>query len=43
MVCLPSDNVQHELTLTKNGNSFQLENDPLAGKVAWNIRLNTDK
>jgi alpha-D-xyloside xylohydrolase len=43
MVCLPSDNVQHELTLTKNGNSFQLENDPLAGKVAWNIRLNSGK
>ena len=43
LVCLPSDNVQHEVTLTKNGSSFQLANDPLAGKVAWSIRLNSDK
>ena len=37
LVCLPSDNVLHELTLTKEGTAFKLANDPLAGKVTWNI------
>ena len=37
LVCLPSDNMLHELTLTKEGNAFKLVNDPLAGKVTWEI------
>ena len=37
LVCLPSDNELHELSLTREGNSFKLNNDPLAGKVTWKI------
>jgi alpha-D-xyloside xylohydrolase len=37
LVCLPADNELHELSLTRKGNTFKLENDPLAGKVAWKI------
>ena len=38
LVCLPSDNVLHELVLNKSGGGFKLVNDPLAGKVTWNLR-----
>jgi alpha-D-xyloside xylohydrolase len=37
LVCLPSDNVLHKVTLTKEGNAFKLVNDPFAGKVTWKI------
>jgi len=37
LVCLPSDNELHELTVTRQGNVFNLTNDPLAGKVVWQI------
>jgi alpha-D-xyloside xylohydrolase len=37
LVCLPSDNALHELTLTKEGNAFKLANDPLAGSITWKI------
>ncbi|MBK5271754.1 MAG: alpha-xylosidase, partial [Bacteroidia bacterium] len=37
LVCLPSDNVLHHLSLEKKGNSFQLVSDELAGKVKWKI------
>ena len=37
LVCLPSDNVLHELVLNRDGNGFRLANDPLAGKVVWNL------
>lgn len=36
-VFLPGDNAAHELTVTKSGNAFKLNNDPLAGKAAWKI------
>jgi alpha-D-xyloside xylohydrolase len=39
LVCLPSDNVLHEVSLKKNGGTFELANDPLADKVTWNVRL----
>jgi alpha-D-xyloside xylohydrolase len=39
LVCLPSDNRLHELTLTRQGNTFKLASDALAGKVTWQIRL----
>ena len=39
MVCLPSDQILHKLSLLKKDNSYQLENDPFAGKVNWKIRL----
>jgi len=38
LVCLPSDNLLHELVLNKDGGAFKLANDPLAGKVTWNLR-----
>jgi alpha-D-xyloside xylohydrolase len=37
LVCLPSDNQLHELSLTRKGKVFKLNNDPLAGKVTWKI------
>ena len=40
LVFLPGDNETHELTLTKSGDSFKLNTDPLAGKVTWTIQLN---
>ncbi|MDH7599035.1 MAG: alpha-xylosidase [Sedimentisphaerales bacterium] len=38
LVCLPSERVLHRIRCTRKGNLFQLEQDPLAGKVAWTIR-----
>ena len=38
LVCLPSDNLLHELVLNKDGGAFKLANDPLAGNVTWNLR-----
>jgi alpha-D-xyloside xylohydrolase len=36
-VCLPSDNKLQPISLTKKGNAFGLDNDPLAGKVKFKI------
>jgi alpha-D-xyloside xylohydrolase len=33
----PGESEARELTLTKSGDSFKLDADPLAGKVAWTI------
>jgi alpha-D-xyloside xylohydrolase len=41
-VFLPGDGELHALTLTKDNHVFKLANDPLAGKVAWNIRAGTN-
>lgn len=38
LVCLPSDNVLHQLSLEKKGNAFQFISDPLHDKVKWKIR-----
>jgi alpha-D-xyloside xylohydrolase len=38
LVCLPSDNVLHKISLVKKGNRFIQETDPFAGKVSWTIR-----
>ena len=43
LICLPSDNELHELTLNKTSGGFRLANDPFAGKVTWKIRMNSDK
>ena len=43
LICLPSDNILHELTLNKTGNTFKLADDPLAGMVAWKISMNSDQ
>ena len=39
LVCLPSDNVLHKISLVKKGDTFIPEADPLAGKVAWKIKM----
>ena len=38
-VCLPADNVLHELVLNRSGAGFKLATDPFAGKVAWEIKV----
>lgn len=37
-ICLPRENILHEISLTKSGNTFEIANDPLAGKVKWTIQ-----
>ncbi len=37
LVFLPGENETHKLTLTKSGDRFILDSDPLAGKVVWTI------
>jgi alpha-D-xyloside xylohydrolase len=37
-ICLPEDNLLHEIILTKKDGSFVLSNDPYAGKVKWTIK-----
>ena len=37
LVFLPGDTQARELTLSKSGNSYKLDTDPLAGKVTWKI------
>lgn len=39
LVCLPSDQVLHPVSMVKSGSSFKLESDPLAGKVNWKINV----
>ncbi len=39
MICLPSDNKLHNLSLTKKNGGFILDSDPLAGKVTWEISV----
>jgi hypothetical protein len=39
LVCLPEDNKLVPITLNKSGNKYQLEKDPLGGKVTWKIRM----
>ena len=37
-VCLPSDDVLHEVSLVKKGKTFSLTSDPLKGKVKWTVK-----
>ena len=39
LIFLPGETEAHELALTKSGDSFKLDADPLAGKVHWEIHL----
>ena len=39
LICLPSDNLLHKISLVKKGDQFIMETDPLAGKVSWKVRL----
>ena len=43
LVCLPSDNVLHSLSLIKQGREFKLTSDPLAGRVTWEIQNSADR
>ncbi len=43
LIYLPTDNVLRELSLSKTGDTFKLANDPLAGKVTWNIKQQADQ
>ncbi|HEY5042630.1 MAG TPA: TIM-barrel domain-containing protein [Verrucomicrobiae bacterium] len=42
LIFLPGESEAHQLTLTKSGDSFKLDADPLAGKVTWTIQLNSN-
>lgn len=42
LVCLPTDNELVEMTLNRAGDAFRLTNDPLAGRVTWDIRPYAD-
>jgi alpha-D-xyloside xylohydrolase len=37
VVCLPSDNLLHEVSLKNNGGAFELASDPYDGKVTWKV------
>jgi alpha-D-xyloside xylohydrolase len=37
LVFLPGDTAAHELSVTRNGDHFTLDNDPSAGKISWNV------
>jgi alpha-D-xyloside xylohydrolase len=37
LVCLPSDNALHNITLVKKGENYAVEKDPYSGKVNWKI------
>jgi alpha-D-xyloside xylohydrolase len=38
LICLPSENTLHEVTLVKKGSSFALADDPFAGKISFTIK-----
>jgi len=41
LICLPSDNVLHKISLVKKDNRFILETNPLTSKVSFTVRLYT--
>ncbi len=43
LICLPSDQVLHKVSLIKKDGSFKLENDPFNGKVNWIIKVNENE
>lgn len=38
LICLPSENVLHKISVVKTNNRFTLETDPFGGKVSWKVR-----
>jgi alpha-D-xyloside xylohydrolase len=42
-VCLPADNVLRQVALNKTGNALKLASDPLAGKVTWKLRAQSER
>ncbi len=43
IVCLPEDNILHDISLTRQPTGFKLENEPYQKKVNWTIRTFTGK
>jgi alpha-D-xyloside xylohydrolase len=39
LVCLPSENILHRISLVRKNNTFSMETDPLAGKVSLKVKL----
>jgi alpha-D-xyloside xylohydrolase len=39
LICLPSDNMLHKISLVKKDNQFIMEADPFTGKVSWKVKL----
>jgi alpha-D-xyloside xylohydrolase len=39
LICLPSDNMLHKISLVKKDNQFIMETDPFTGKVSWKVKL----
>jgi alpha-D-xyloside xylohydrolase len=39
LVCLPSENQLRTIAVKKTGADFEVETDPLGGKVAWKVRM----
>lgn len=37
LICLPADNVLHQILVTKSGSNFKLAEDPYAGKVTFKV------
>ncbi|MDJ1470421.1 glycoside hydrolase family 31 protein [Xanthocytophaga flava] len=42
IVCLPTDNVVKTVNLTKKGNAFAVDKDPLNGRVKWKVKYYTE-
>jgi alpha-D-xyloside xylohydrolase len=38
LICLPSDNILHAVTLVKSGSGYKIKDDPFGGKVTCTIR-----
>jgi hypothetical protein len=38
LFCLPEDGTLHHLRLEREGDGFVLNEDPLEGRVKWNVR-----
>jgi alpha-D-xyloside xylohydrolase len=41
LICLPSDNVLHRITMARGARGYQLARNPLAGRTALNVRTYT--
>jgi alpha-D-xyloside xylohydrolase len=39
LICLPSDQVLHNISLVRRDGTFKMESDPFVGKVTWRVGL----
>ena len=42
LICLPGDQILHKISLAYQNNKYNVETDPLKGKVNWKINANND-